>query len=60
MFRMLKFVRKKSVFLMILVLSGTISGCGLKGPLYQTPEKLPVNQSTTDRNADTHVNQVPK
>jgi len=48
MFRMLNFFHKKSAFLIILALSSSISGCGLKGPLYQTPEKSPANQMGTE------------
>jgi len=59
MFRMLKFFHKKSVFLIILALSGSISGCGLKGPLYRTPEKSPSNQPASEQNNDKKVDQVP-
>jgi predicted small lipoprotein YifL len=56
---MLEFSHKKSAFLIILALSGSISGCGLKGPLYQTPEKPPPSQPTIEKKVDTQVNQVP-
>jgi len=59
MFRMLEFSHKKSAFLIILALSGSISGCGLKGPLYQTPEKPPTSSPTIEKKVDTQVDQVP-
>ena len=42
-------MRKQIAIIFICVLSfTTITGCGIKGPLYQTPEQQQDNSSTTD------------
>ncbi len=45
MLTMLKILGEKRAYLLNAVLILLISGCGLKGPLYQTPTKTPSNQT---------------
>jgi predicted small lipoprotein YifL len=44
---MLLKVRKKRILLTSLCSILLISGCGLKGPLYQTPKDIPKQEQST-------------
>ncbi len=50
---MLSIWRKNRTLLTSALLILFISGCGLKGPLYQTPEKTPQQQATTNSSDST-------
>ena len=49
---------RKQIAIIFITLLGlaTIAGCGIKGPLYQTPEQqqenLPKTSEETDKNSD--------